>query len=627
MAEKIFFILFACLFFFAGAWWLTDAMIGSAPQAPSKRQSFVEVDAPRPPRANIKTFGRTLGVAAVHKALGECGDPCRVTRNNGGVVKNFEDAASAILAGAKSRLIIDGPCYSACAILADKVRYYAPRKVCITPRATFHFHKAWALSLLTVYNGQQTVETFFDPPHSKEINDWVAARKGYPRRGSLKMSNAQARKFWRPCETAPLPRPRLRAGSKTPRTCSPTQPAEPKARRLSFSFIFRIVGGAAQKSMEYHISTDEEKKITATLEGRQDTDALRITRSLAMPDLSRAEGSPIADLVSNIRSVPDFKNFDTVTVPEIVPTDIAFDLFDFAPDHPARSRSDTYFADDTHILRPHTTAMWYYYLTLPEIKERLARGEDIGVFCFWEIYCQDEIDRTHMNVFHQIDALYLTRKDKKIIGLEDLQAVEASVVQSVFGKNIEYRFHEETFPYTHPSTEIEIKKGDDWIEILGSGVVKGSVLQKLGVDPAVYNGWAFGFGLERWAIISMELPDIRLLWSRDPRVTSQLRLGQKYKEVSKYPPVVRDISFVVRKDFAPNNYFDLIREVVGEGLIEEVVLLDTYSDEQKFGEGRASYTYRIVYRSLERTLTSEEVDKLHRTLEEATKTQYGARVR
>jgi len=208
-----------------------------------------------------------------------------------------------------------------------------------------------------------------------------------------------------------------------------------------------------------------------------------------------------------------------------------------------------------------------------------------------------------------------------------LQEVEASVVQSVFGKEIEYRFHEETFPYTHPSTEIEIKKGEDWIEILGSGVVKGSVLAKLGVDPQMYNGWAFGFGLERWAIISMQLPDIRLLWSTDGRVTTQLKLGQGYKEVSKYPPVVRDISFIVANDFAPNNYFDLLRETVGEELVEEVRLLDTYADAAKFGDGKISYTYRIVYRSLDRTLLSEEVDALHKKLESATASHYGAQVR
>ncbi len=378
---------------------------------------------------------------------------------------------------------------------------------------------------------------------------------------------------------------------------------------------------------EIVIPRDEEKKIIQTLATRHDADAARMKRYLAMPDLSRTDGSPIQQLVERITSVPDFADFDVVNPPEIVPTDIAFDLFDFAGDHPARSPSDTYYTDDTHILRPHTTVMWYYYLTSTPIKERLAKGEDLGVFSFGKVYRKDEIDKTHMNVFHQIDGLYVCPKKKKIIQLEDLQEVEAKVVKSVFGPDIEYRFHEETFPYTHPSTEIEIKRGGVWMEILGSGVVKGTVLEKLGVDPRLYNGWAFGFGLERFAITSMELPDIRLLWSTDPRVVKQLRLGQKYQEVSKYPPVVRDISFVVTNDFVPNNYFDCIREVVGDELVEEVKLVDKYDDAEKFGKNKLSYTYRIVYRSREKTLTNAEVDTLHKKLEKATAEEYKAEIR
>lgn len=378
---------------------------------------------------------------------------------------------------------------------------------------------------------------------------------------------------------------------------------------------------------EYAIPRDEEKRILSALEKRDDADAMRIERYLAMPDLSRTEGSPIKELVDKITSVPDYKDFDRIDSPEIVPTEIAFDLFDFAPNHPARSKSDTYFADDLHILRPHTTVMWYYYLTLDEIKKRLANREEIGVFSFGKVYRKDEIDKTHMNVFHQIDALYLAPKAKKPLGLQDLQDVETKIVKSVFGQDIEYRFHDETFPYTHPSTEIEMKKGNDWVEILGSGVVKGSVLEKLGVDSSVYNGWAFGFGLERWAIMSMQLPDIRLLWSQDPRVQKQLRLGHLYEEVSKYPPVVRDISFIVSSEFVPNNYFDLIRETVGDDMVEEVKLSDKYEDVKKFGTGKVSYTYRIVYRSQERTLTNAEVDSLHKALEQATTKLYGAQIR
>ena len=164
------------------------------------------------------------------------------------------------------------------------------------------------------------------------------------------------------------------------------------------------------------------------------------------------------------------------------------------------------------------------------------------------------------------------------------------------------------------------------MEVTGCGVVKGSVLEKFGIDSKKWTGWAFGFGLERLAIASMDLPDIRLLWSEDPRVKKQLKLGQKFQEVSKFPPVIRDISFVVSKDFVPNNYFDLIREI-GKDLVEQVELLDKYENVQKFGADRLSYTYRVVYRSPEKTLKAEEVEPLHNKLYEETKRIYNAELR
>jgi len=138
--------------------------------------------------------------------------------------------------------------------------------------------------------------------------------------------------------------------------------------------------------------------------------------------------------------------------------------------------------------------------------------------------------------------------------------------------------------------------------------------------------WAFGFGLERLAIISMDLPDIRLLWSQDPRVKKQLKLGNKFKEVSKFPPITRDVSFVVSKTFTPNNYFDLIRDIGGD-LVEQVELLDKYENEQKFGKDKMSYTYRIIYRSNERTLTTGEIDPIQVKIVEETQKQFRADIR
>lgn len=377
---------------------------------------------------------------------------------------------------------------------------------------------------------------------------------------------------------------------------------------------------------EIIIDSPEAKNARTMLDARKDAEALRMRRFLDMPDLSRSEGSPLKEIVERIIALPEYKDFYVLKVPEIVPAKESFDLFNFPPDHPARSHSDTYYVNDDFILRTHTTIMWYYQLQLAEMKEKVKKGEAIGAWSYGKVYRKDEIDRSHMNVFHQIDGWYICRKEEKKLGIPELQEVLVAVGKAVYGPGLKYRFNPDTFPYTDPSLEMEAEVGGKWVELLGSGVVRDKVLDNLGVDSKEWNGWAFGSGLERLAILNMDLPDIRLLWSKDPRVTKQLNLEQKFKEVSKFPPIVRDISFVVGKDFIPNNYFDLIRDI-GLDLVEEVSLLDKYENADKFGADKMSYTYRIVYRSMERTLELAEILPIQKKVEEETKSQFHAEIR
>ena len=377
---------------------------------------------------------------------------------------------------------------------------------------------------------------------------------------------------------------------------------------------------------EIKIESAEEKEILKALANKEDAESKRMVRFLKMPDLSRTPESPLHEIVQRVLTWPNFKGFDVIQVPEIVPVSISFDPFDFPADHPARSRSDTYFVDDNNILRTHTTVMWYYYLNDENVKKRMAAGEALGAFSFGKVYRKDEIDRHHMNVFHQIDGWYLIPKVKKIITIEDLKEALSNFAKAIFGSDVQIRFNKDQFPYTDPSLEMEINKEGKWLEVAGAGIVKGSVLEKFGVDSSKWNGWAFGPGLERFAMISMDLPDIRLLWSEDERVKKQLKLGNKFKEVSKYPPVTRDISFVVKNTFVPNNYFDLIRDLGGD-LVEEVRLLDKYENPEKFGADKVSYTYRIVYCSNSRTLTNEEVDKIQENIYRQTSEQFAAEIR
>ena len=377
--------------------------------------------------------------------------------------------------------------------------------------------------------------------------------------------------------------------------------------------------------MNFTISNEQEEKLRQQLEARTDTEAARMRRYLAMPDLSRQTGSPLQEIVVRTLKVASLVNFDTIQIPEIIPTDILFDLFNMPPSHPARSKSDTYYVDEQNVLRTHDTVFWYYYLNQAEIKAKIKNSESFGAICHGKVYRKDEIDRRHMNVFHQMGGLYLVPDNgTEKVTPEDLKKVLSEIAKSIFGDQVEFRFYDHQFPYTDPSFEMEALINGQWIEMLGSGMPRKSVLENFGLTG--YHGWAFGFGLERLAIASMELPDIRLLWSGDERVKKQLKLGNKYREVSKYPAITRDISFIVPNTFSPNDYFDLIRELGGD-LIEEVTLLDKFENQEKFGADKISYTYRIIYRSTEKTLTTDEIEPIQNKITEETKKQFGAEIR
>jgi len=194
-------------------------------------------------------------------------------------------------------------------------------------------------------------------------------------------------------------------------------------------------------------------------------------------------------------------------------------------------------------------------------------------------------------------------------------------------ENLKWKFVNDSFPFTDPSVEMSIKFGNQWMEILGAGIVHKQVLKNLDLDPKVYNGWAFGFGIDRLAMVKMGIPDIRILWSDDSRITIQFKdINSKYKEVSKYPEISRDISFVIDKNTSLNNYYEIVRDCANN-LIEEVKLIDEYEDEKKFGKDKKSYTFRIIYQSPERTLTNEEVNKIQEEIRKETKQNLNAILR
>ena len=277
--------------------------------------------------------------------------------------------------------------------------------------------------------------------------------------------------------------------------------------------------------------------------------------------------------------------------------------------HPSRSPTDTYYFDKNTVLRTHTTA--HDFEMLESYNAFLMSGD---------VYRRDEIDAKHYPAFHQLEGARIWKlQDLGLksyeagveFALKDLKNTIEGAASEIFG-NIEMRWVDAYFPFTEPSLELEVKWQNEWLEALGCGIYRSQVLKNAGKCDNTF-GWAFGFGLERWAMKVFDIPDIRLFWSKDERFISQFSEKKglnKFKPFSKYTECYKDISFWVPQNFHENDFFELVRSVGGD-LVEKVEKIDEFEK-----NGKKSFCYRICYRSMERVLTNQEVDEMQLKLRE-----------
>jgi phenylalanyl-tRNA synthetase alpha chain len=232
--------------------------------------------------------------------------------------------------------------------------------------------------------------------------------------------------------------------------------------------------------------------------------------------------------------------------------------------------------------------------------------------------------------------------------MDDLKRTLEGLAVHLFGPETKCRWVDEYFPFTHPSLELEIlykrdndnnggggddENEEDWLEVLGCGVMRPEILHnglaksKDGSSSA--KAWAFGLGLERLAMILFEIPDIRLFWTSDERFWKQFSEDTitKFQPYSKYPPCYKDVSFWLndgdstsqQQEHAPfhvNELLDILRGVAGD-LVENVQLVDQFVHPKTQRESRC---YRITYRSMDRSLTNEEIDELQETFRQKIQT-------
>ena len=287
-------------------------------------------------------------------------------------------------------------------------------------------------------------------------------------------------------------------------------------------------------------------------------------------------------------------NFDKLLIPE---------------NHPTRFPSDTYFLDPTTVLRTHTTA--HDFEMLNQYNAFLVSGD---------VYRRDEIDAKHYPVFHQLEGARIWKLQElglsnyaqgKDFAVVELKKTIEKVAMEVFGE-VEMRWVDSYFPFTDPSFELEVKWQDEWLEALGCGVYHPQVLKNAGKCSSTF-GWAFGFGLERWAMRVFDIPDIRLFWSNDLRFTSQFsrEIGlNKFTSFSKYPICYKDISFWIPGNFVENDFLEIVRELGGD-LVEKVEKIDEFEKDRV-----KSLCFRVHYRSMDRSLTNEEIDMIQIQLRE-----------
>lgn len=274
------------------------------------------------------------------------------------------------------------------------------------------------------------------------------------------------------------------------------------------------------------------------------------------------------------------------------------------------SPKNTYYWDDNNVLRTHMTAH-----DIQMIKQGYRSFITIG-----DVYRRDSIDSTHYPIFHQVDgvrifekSIFTNSQEAQERVIEDLKSTLESLNQFLFGVS-QFRWVDAYFPFTEPSKELEIFFNEDWLEVLGCGLLREGILSNSGLDPDKYIAWAFGLGLERLAMRLFDIKDIRLFWTKDSRFLGQFEEGKivKFKPYSKYPLCYKDITFFTDNNYNENDFMEIVREVAGD-MAEDVKCVDTFTNQKT---GRTSKCYRILYRHMDRTVTNDEINIFQTLLRE-----------
>jgi phenylalanyl-tRNA synthetase alpha chain len=270
------------------------------------------------------------------------------------------------------------------------------------------------------------------------------------------------------------------------------------------------------------ISTHKDKLEAQELLNKLQQESIDISA----PHREKADGMvhPISQVMEELINIFGAQGFALADGPEIEDDFHNFTALNIPDHHPARQMHDTFYlpndADKKIVLRTHTSNI--------QIRHMENNKPPYKIIAMGKTYRSDS-DMTHTPMFHQIEGLYIDRD----VNMGHLKSCLKQFLQSFFAiDNVEIRLRPSFFPFTEPSAEVDVRcsrkngeikigEGDDWLEILGCGMVHPSVLRNVGVDPELYQGFAFGMGIERIAMLKYGISDLRTFFEGDMRFMKQ----------------------------------------------------------------------------------------------------------
>lgn len=276
----------------------------------------------------------------------------------------------------------------------------------------------------------------------------------------------------------------------------------------------KLVGQARGRVAQAITARDAELAV-AEEQARLEAETLDVT---AVPAL-RALGArhPLTALMEHMSDIFIGMGWEVAEGPELENEWFNFDALNFDPDHPARAMQDTFFVDPVErhlVLRTHTSPV--------QVRSLLDRGVPLYVVAPGRVFRTDELDATHTPVFHQLEGIAID----KGLTMAHLRGTLEHLARALFGEGARIRLRPSYFPFTEPSAELDVwhptfKDGARWIEWGGCGMVNPNVLRAAGIDPEVYQGFAFGMGIERTLMFRNDVRDMRDMVEGDIRFSQQ----------------------------------------------------------------------------------------------------------